>query len=39
LSTLLVKLGGRADGTYRIVPLPTQTEAQKRMLRSWLGGQ
>ncbi len=38
LSTLLIKLGGRADGTYRIVPLPTQTEAQKRMLRSWLGG-
>ena len=37
LSTLLIKLGGRSDGTYRIVPLPTQTEAQKRMLRSWLG--
>jgi predicted metalloprotease with PDZ domain len=37
LSTLLIKLGGRADGTYRIVPLPGQTEAQKRMLRSWLG--
>ena len=39
LSTLLIKLGGRADGTYRIVPLPAQTEAQKKMLRSWLGGQ
>lgn len=39
LSTLLIKLGGRADGTYRIVPLPSQTEAQKRMFRSWLGGQ
>jgi predicted metalloprotease with PDZ domain len=37
LSTLLLKLGGRADGTYRIVPLPSQTEAQKRMLRNWLG--
>lgn len=37
LSTLLIKLGGRADGPYRIVPLPAQTEAQKRMLRSWLG--
>ena len=37
LSTLLIKLGGRADGTYRIVPLPAQTEAQKRMLRGWLG--
>lgn len=37
LSTLLIKLGGRADGPYRIVPLPTQTEAQRRMLRGWLG--
>jgi len=37
LSTLFIKLGGRSDGTYRIVPLPSQTEAQKRMLRSWLG--
>src|SRR5690349_283413 len=39
LSTLLIKLGGRSDGTYRIVPVPAQTEAQKRMLRGWLGGQ
>ncbi len=37
LSTLLIKLGGRAEGTYRIVPVPSQTEAQRRMLRSWLG--
>ena len=37
LSTLLLKLGGRSEGTYRIVPLPAQTEAQKRVLRSWLG--
>jgi predicted metalloprotease with PDZ domain len=37
LSTLLIKLGGRAEGTYRIVPLATQTDAQKRMLRGWLG--
>jgi predicted metalloprotease with PDZ domain len=37
LSTLLIKLGGRSDGTYRIVPLPAQTEVQKRMLRGWLG--
>ena len=36
LSTLLIKLGGRPDGTYRIVPLPAPTEAQKRMFRSWL---
>jgi len=37
LSTLLIKLGGRSDGTYRIVPLPAQTEAQKQVFRSWLG--
>lgn len=37
LSTLLIKLGGRAEGTYRIVPVASQTEAQRRMLRSWLG--
>lgn len=37
LSTLLIKLGGRREGTYRIVPLTTQTEAQKRIYRSWLG--
>jgi hypothetical protein len=34
----LIKLGARSD-SYRIVPLPSQTDAQKRMLRSWLGGQ
>ncbi len=38
LSTLLIKLGGRAEGTYRIVPVAAPTEAQKRMLRSWLEG-
>ena len=37
LSTLLIKLGGRREGTYRIVPLPNQTEAQKRVYKSWLG--
>ena len=37
LSTLLIKLGGRREGTYRIIPLTTQTEAQKRVLRAWLG--
>jgi predicted metalloprotease with PDZ domain len=37
LSTLLIKLGGRREGTYRIVPLPNQTEAQKRIYKSWLG--
>ena len=39
LSTLLIKLGGRTDGAYRIVPLTGQTEAHRRMLRGWLGGQ
>lgn len=37
LSTLHIKLGGRREGTYRILPLPAQTEAQKRVYKSWLG--
>jgi len=37
LSTLLIKLGERREGTYRIVPLPSATEAQKRIYRGWLG--
>jgi len=37
LSTLLIKLGRATEGTYRIVPLPNQTEAQKRVYKSWLG--
>ena len=37
LSTLLIKLGERREGTYRIVPLSTATELQKRIYRSWLG--
>ena len=37
LSTLLIKLGGRTEGTYRIVTLPAQTEAQTRVYKSWLG--
>jgi predicted metalloprotease with PDZ domain len=36
LSTLLIKLAERREGTYRIVPLPSQTEAQKRVYKSWL---
>jgi predicted metalloprotease with PDZ domain len=36
LSTLLIKLGERREGTYRIVPLPSATEAQKRVYRGWL---
>ena len=37
LSTLLIKLGARRGGTYRIVPLTSQTELQKRNYRNWLG--
>jgi predicted metalloprotease with PDZ domain len=37
LSTLLIKLGPGREGTYRIVPLTSQTEVQKRIYRSWLG--
>jgi predicted metalloprotease with PDZ domain len=37
LSTLLIKLGGRADGTYRIVPGESSTQQQRQIYRSWLG--
>jgi predicted metalloprotease with PDZ domain len=37
LSTLLIKLGGRSDISYRIVPLPNATPAQKEVYRAWLG--
>jgi len=37
LSTLLIKLGGRSDGTYRIVAAESPTEQQRQMYRSWLG--
>ena len=36
LSTLLIKLGPGHEGTFRIVPLATQTEAQKKIYRDWL---
>lgn len=36
LSTLLIKLGGRSEETYRIVS-PNQTDAQKQLYRAWLG--
>jgi len=36
LSTLFIKLVERREGTYRIVPLPNATEAQKRIHRAWL---
>ena len=37
LSTLLIKLGPGREGTYRITPITSQTEVQKRIYRSWLG--
>ena len=37
LSMLPIKLGARRDGTYRIVPLPNATPAQKQVSKSWLG--
>ena len=37
LSTILIKLGRTTEGTYRIAPLPNQTEAQKKTYKSWLG--
>ena len=37
LSTLLIKLGARTEGTYRIVPLQNQTELQKKIYRAWMG--
>ncbi len=36
LSTLLIKLGDRREGTYRIVPLSNPTPAQTRIYRDWL---
>jgi predicted metalloprotease with PDZ domain len=36
LSTLLIKLGARRDGTYRIVPQPNATPAQKKIYQDWL---
>src|SRR6185369_8681842 len=37
LSTLLIKLGARTEGTYGIKPLQNQTEAQKQVYKAWLG--
>ena len=37
LSTLLIKLGERKEGTYRLVPLANQTEAQRQVYKAWLG--
>ena len=37
LRTLNIRLGGRRDTTYRIVPVAGATEQQKRNYQSWLG--
>jgi predicted metalloprotease with PDZ domain len=39
LSTLLIKLGERRKGDFRIVPLSNATPAQKAVYKSWLGVQ
>ena len=37
LSTLLIRLGGRLDAPYRIIPVDNATEEQKQIYKSWLG--
>ena len=37
LSLLLIKLGGRADANYRILPVDKPSDEQKRVYQSWLG--
>ncbi len=36
LSTLLIKLGGRSNAIYRILPVANPTAAQKQIYQSWL---
>jgi predicted metalloprotease with PDZ domain len=36
LSMLPIKLGPGREGTYRIIPLTSQTEIQKKIYREWL---
>ena len=36
LSTLLIKLGSRTDGAYRLVPVSNPTATQKQIYHSWL---
>ncbi len=38
LRTIDIKLGGRIDAPYRITPLPSPTEAQRRIYQGWIGG-
>jgi predicted metalloprotease with PDZ domain len=37
LSTLLIKLGGRLDSVYRIVPVEKPNNEQRQVHQSWLG--
>jgi predicted metalloprotease with PDZ domain len=37
LSTLLIKLGGRVDSVYRIVPVNNPVAEQKQVHKSWIG--
>jgi predicted metalloprotease with PDZ domain len=37
LSVLLIKLGGRLDATFRIVPAGKPTVEQQGIYKSWLG--
>ncbi len=37
LSTLLMKLGGKVNSAYRIVPVANPTAEQKRIYQAWLG--
>jgi len=37
LSTLLIKLGGRSDGPYRIVPVDKPTDKQRQVYKAWIG--
>ena len=37
LSIMLIKLGGRSDARYRIIPVAQPTDEQKRIYQAWLG--
>jgi len=37
LSTMLIRLGGRLDAFYRIVPVEHPNEEQRQVYKSWLG--
>jgi predicted metalloprotease with PDZ domain len=37
LSLMLIKLGGRSDARYRIIPVAQPTDEQKRNYQAWVG--